>query len=1017
MSAELSTLMTDQKPTVRRGRPRKHPITELKPLQPVNHSPTPEQPREERSYKDFYPDLDIKEPLALISREPSTEPPSDDFKQLMTVSTLPIPRFQKINDKHDQQCRHTKQDDDEDGLDLHSHFFHRPKNHYIRYIEPSEKELFEMVEYDMDEQDEAWLKIYNKERKKENVGQISCELFEAIIDKLEKEWFNLVKNLPKKPTEEPLLPEDSKCAVCDDGECENSNAIVFCDGCNLAVHQDCYGIPYIPEGQWLCRKCMISPENPVSCIFCPFEGGAFKQTTTNQWAHLLCAIWIPEVTLSNSVYMEPIDNIALIPKSRWKLTCYICRRRRHHSACIQCDNKHCFVAFHVTCARWARLCMRMKLLHHHDEDESNDDGNHDSSSGVVLKAYCDRHTPRDYKEQVDVERMVAMAQNWFADQQHKRIMPQKRYVDEEDKEENTNEFHGEEQMLLLATKAARAHQHQYTAGAAPIAPEYIIHKLENLPHVKQASRLKKKAELIESICRYWSLKRESRRGAPLLKRLHLEPWTASASQLKQTEVEKAHKASSMMSLRADLEKVRMLSEQVQKRERQKLERIRKQKAYLETILYPLEHILQGILEQLIETDKREFFRYPVTPDIAPDYNEIIESPMSFSIMQEKMVSHQYMTIEEFEADLQLIWKNCMTYNQTDTIYYKAAQKLDKLTNELITQAQYDYKGLKIVPETGILDIKIDPNIFTYGKEKKSTTVENKDNSQLDVLDSISSSLSSEEATLSNNNNSSSRKKRAISIEDDEESRKKRRTSPKEKKKKAIRIVTRSMTERNKRELRSRTIDKDPIHSSISNGIHLTSLKKKRRRATMSSPCAVQEEKPTIKKENDLVPDIQKDRLTSSSPSTTTTTITRSRSSTPRSLTPRSSTPVTKKKVEFKDGEIVWARVRGFPPHPAMIVDPSVTNKTIPENVLSLKPPHQILVQFFLVGDSHTWGWIDKSEIHVLGDLDTDIDMLLQTKKSKKSYRIREVKNGYRHVCYSLLQIDPQIALTSVFKQK
>lgn len=31
------------------------------------------------------------------------------------------------------------------------------------------------------------------------------------------------------------------------------------------------------------------------------------------------------------------------------------------------------------------------------------------------------------------------------------------------------------------------------------------------------------------VCRYWSLKREARRGAPLLKRLHLEPWTGGGS--------------------------------------------------------------------------------------------------------------------------------------------------------------------------------------------------------------------------------------------------------------------------------------------------------------------------------------------------------------------------------------------------------------------------------------------------------------------------------------------------------
>lgn len=48
------------------------------------------------------------------------------------------------------------------------------------------------------------------------------------------------KQVAKVKKEEVVLPEDSICSICNDGECENSNAIVFCDGCNLAVHQDWY---------------------------------------------------------------------------------------------------------------------------------------------------------------------------------------------------------------------------------------------------------------------------------------------------------------------------------------------------------------------------------------------------------------------------------------------------------------------------------------------------------------------------------------------------------------------------------------------------------------------------------------------------------------------------------------------------------------------------------------------------------------------------------------------------------
>ena len=96
---------------------------------------------------------------------------------------------------------------------------------------------------------------------------------------------------------------------------EEGNEMVFCDCCNICVHQACYGITSIPDGSWLCRTCSLG-QRPA-CVLCPNAGGAMKSTRSgHKWAHVSCALWIPEVSIGCVERMEPITKISGIPVCR-----------------------------------------------------------------------------------------------------------------------------------------------------------------------------------------------------------------------------------------------------------------------------------------------------------------------------------------------------------------------------------------------------------------------------------------------------------------------------------------------------------------------------------------------------------------------------------------------------------------------------------------------------------------------------------------------------------------------------
>ncbi|XP_072010290.1 protein AF-10 isoform X2 [Engystomops pustulosus] len=173
------------------------------------------------------------------------------------------------------------------------------------------------------------------------------------------------------------------CCVCSDERGWAENPLVYCDGhgCNVAVHQACYGIVQVPTGPWFCRKCESQERAArVRCELCPHKDGALKRTDNGGWAHVVCALYIPEVQFANVSTMEPIV-LQSVPHERYNKTCYICDEQGRESkaatgACMTCNKHGCRQAFHVTCAQFAGLLC---------EEEGN------GADNVQYCGYCKYH--------------------------------------------------------------------------------------------------------------------------------------------------------------------------------------------------------------------------------------------------------------------------------------------------------------------------------------------------------------------------------------------------------------------------------------------------------------------------------------------------------------------------------------------------------------------------------------------------------------------------------------------------
>lgn len=237
------------------------------------------------------------------------------------------------------------------------------------------------------------------------------------LDQVPESWKIKVNGRPIPRVDEGVddeVAEDAICMCCFDGASSDGNRIVFCDGCNSSIHQACYGLSEIPEGDFYCDRCKevqyaarsvgktfnrYDAARLVSCCLCPVKHGGIKQTTDGRWAHLCCAVWSGKAVIVDIFEMSPIDvkRVEFQRQMRggvqtvFDQPCKICNSFGGYVVkCSGCDlDIQCGTVFHPLCA-WFEGCYIVTSIT--DPTFTGKDREQLYPSGLDFKFYCHKHS-------------------------------------------------------------------------------------------------------------------------------------------------------------------------------------------------------------------------------------------------------------------------------------------------------------------------------------------------------------------------------------------------------------------------------------------------------------------------------------------------------------------------------------------------------------------------------------------------------------------------------------------------
>lgn len=129
-----------------------------------------------------------------------------------------------------------------------------------------------------------------------------------VKDQIQKEQAAILEAVPADAEVVDDEDDDVACGVCFEADSLERDPIVICELCNTAVHQSCYRIAFVPEGDWYCHPCTrylkeqdveknVTPTHELECVACLIKGGAMVPTLEGAWMHVMCSMFLPEIAV------------------------------------------------------------------------------------------------------------------------------------------------------------------------------------------------------------------------------------------------------------------------------------------------------------------------------------------------------------------------------------------------------------------------------------------------------------------------------------------------------------------------------------------------------------------------------------------------------------------------------------------------------------------------------------------------------------------------------------------------